>query len=64
MTDRQQRATSVLINQVTKDTISNLLGILDGVSLLDGFRGHFQLTYESGHVLNGDLQDIFLADEH
>ncbi len=53
-----------IIRQVSVDTISNVLGVLDGVAVLDGYDGEFVLTTEgSSEELNGDLQDFFLEIE-
>lgn len=43
------------------DTVSNLLGIIDGVSYLKGQEENFQFLYK-GKKLNGNLQDIFLEE--
>lgn len=50
-----------ILRQVSVDTTSNLLGVLDGSSYLRGAAGEFRLTYDDGDALNGDLQDEFLA---
>lgn len=50
-----------IIKQIQIDTISNLLGIMDGVVALENTDGDFSLNYE-GIPLNGDLQDIFLKE--
>jgi len=53
-----------IVRQTTVDTISNMLGVLDGVTTLEGFDGDFVLSLESEEEqLNGDLQDIFLEIE-
>ena len=64
MDDDQKAAVAVLIRQVIVDTLSNVFGILDGSSLLKGFRDSFVLSYgPDGERLNGDLQDLLLAAE-
>jgi hypothetical protein len=60
MDPAQRGALDVLVKQVVVDTVSTILGILDGPTVLPRFRGPFTLTYESGAKLNGDLQDLFL----
>ena len=53
-----------ILRQVATDTASHVLGVIDGVSFLEGFDNEFQLT--QGHdkrLLSGDLQSIFLATE-
>lgn len=51
-----------IIRQISVDTTSNILGIIDGVNILDGVKGSFDLSLD-GISLNGDLQSIFLAEE-
>jgi hypothetical protein len=54
-----------IVRQIMVDTISNLFGILDGVSSLGGISEDFILTSKSdGLKINGDLQDIYLALEN
>jgi hypothetical protein len=53
-----------IMRQIMVDTTSNILGILDGSSFLDNYRGEFCLTTDdSGEKINGDLQDVFLSQE-
>jgi hypothetical protein len=52
-----------IIRQVSVDTTSNILGVIDGVNTLDGLKGEFHLAYEDEQQLNGDLQSLFLAEE-
>lgn len=49
-----------LVRLVTIDTISSLLGLIDGVSSFEGQTDEFELTY-ADDVISGDLQDTFLA---
>ncbi len=51
------------MKQVMIDTISNLFGIIDGSSYLEGFNdGDFELKYgaQIKSTISGDLQDLFL----
>jgi hypothetical protein len=51
-----------MMQQSAVDTISNIFGILDGTSTLEAYSEDFKLTYGArGKKLNGDLQDLFLA---
>ncbi|WP_411835988.1 hypothetical protein ACLBNB_02325 [Pseudomonas chlororaphis subsp. aurantiaca] len=60
----QQAVFFELIRQTMIDTTSNILGILDGVSTLNGANDKFALTYgKSQETLTGDLQSLFLAEE-
>ena len=51
-----------IFRQVAVDTISEVLGILDGVADVASFPIALELTC-SGTQLNGDLQDYFLAEQ-
>ena len=58
----QKRIFFSILRQVAIDTTAQILGILDGTSSMDGYDAEFKLTTsENGQVINGDLQDIFLA---
>lgn len=64
MDAEQKKAVRTLVRQVLLDTVSNLFAILDGSSLLTGFRKQFVLTYEaSQEKFNGDLQELLLSAE-
>jgi hypothetical protein len=53
-----------VIRQTMLDTTSNLLGIMDGVSTIEGVNDAFSLTYGiDNDTLTGDLQSLFLAEE-
>jgi hypothetical protein len=63
MNNDQQEALRLLARQVMVDTASNILGILDGSSILESYRKEFSLTYGTdSDRLNGELQDYFLAE--
>jgi len=61
LTDEQRAVVRSIVRQVAIDTVSHMLGIIDGPTLLNKYRGEFCLTYDGGPPLNGDLQDLFLA---
>ena len=64
LNDEQRRQFEFAIRQVMVDTISNMLGILDGTSILEKYREEFSLKYgDDEKELNGDLQDFFLSEE-
>jgi len=64
MDSEQKEAVRLLLTQILLDTVSNLFGILDGSSLLEGFREQFVLTYGgSREKINGDLQEMLLGTE-
>ncbi len=48
-----------IIEQTMIDTISNMLGIIDGSSTAYNFDKEIKLTID-GHDVDGDLQDLFL----
>ena len=53
-----------IMRQVRVDTVSEIFGILDGSSPLDGPRENFVLVSQSDNrKLNGNLQDLFLEAE-
>ncbi len=53
-----------VIRQTMVDTTSNILGIIDGVSVINHENDEFSLTYgDDKKLLFGDLQSLFLAEE-
>lgn len=53
-----------IIRQVEVDTVSSVLGILDGTTYVDDEASNFKLLTDEGEQpLNGELQDIFLEME-
>lgn len=48
-----------IIEQIVIDTISNMLGAIDGSSTLAGFESVIGLTADN-QCIQGDLQDLFL----
>ena len=59
----QQQALFEIIKQTIIDTTSNILGIIDGVSIIEGATDDFSLTYGKDKIpLSGDLQSLFLAE--
>jgi len=64
LNEDQQRAFLQVIRQTMVDTISNLLGIIDGASFIEGVDQDFELTHGNNrNPLSGDLQSLFLASE-
>lgn len=55
----QREALLGFCRQVMADTVSHVLGILDGSSYVPG-RPLFTLNSDDGQRLDGDLQDLFL----
>ena len=61
--DFQQRDVLLsVVRQVMVDTLSNILGIIDGGCILNDFRGDFELSMD-GQSLAGDLKDLLLEAE-
>ena len=58
----QQTVFFEIVRQIAVDTTSNVLGVIDGASYLEGADGRFELTH-GALKLNGDLQGLFLAEE-
>lgn len=52
-----------ILRQVSVDTTSNLLGVLDGVNPIRDRFIQFSVVDEDGSTLSGDLQDHFLIQE-
>jgi len=59
----QQEVLFEIMRQISVDTVSNVLAILDGGSPLKDSFEDYSLTYGGGEKLNGDLQSLFLAEE-
>jgi hypothetical protein len=51
-----------IVRQVTVDTISNMLGVIDGSSFIDSSAPRFELICGVEH-LEGDLQMYFLNED-
>ncbi len=64
LTEEQRNQFIEAVQQIMLDTLSNVLGVLDGSTLLEKHRDYFHLTYgQTPTELNGDLQDILLSPE-
>lgn len=64
LSDEQRGAMISVLRNAIVDTLSNVLGILDGTTLLATYRERFRLTYgDDQQQLNGDLQDLLLSEE-
>lgn len=51
-----------IIRQVSVDTVSSLLGVIDGVCFIEGATDTYKLTYGQ-QDLGDDLQSLFLVEE-
>ena len=62
--DSQKSIFYEIVRQVMADTVSNMLGVIDGVSTLEGADDELRLLTAKGNKeLSGDLQDTFLEQE-
>lgn len=59
LTDDDKQVLMKIIEQIVTDTISNMLGAIDGSSTLADFESEIALVVDSQNV-QGDLQDLFL----
>ncbi len=51
-----------IIRQTSVDTVSCVLGVVDGVCFIEGETDSYKLTY-GGQDLGNDLQSLFLVEE-
>lgn len=59
LTDADKKVLLNIIEQTMIDTISNMLGAIDGTSTLAGFESNIELTVQK-QCVQGDLQDLFI----
>ena len=52
-----------IIRQTAIDTVSNVLGVIDGSTYLEEMDGELNLLSGTGVKLNGELQGFFLEQE-
>lgn len=65
LTTDQKDSLFKIIRQVEVDTVSNLLGVLDGVSWLENQTSPFIVTEKGkSEQINGNLQDLFIEKEY
>ncbi len=64
LSDLEKKDFISFIRMIEVNTISHVLGIIDGSSYLDENNEEFQLICSSdGKIISGDLQDYFLGAE-
>lgn len=62
--EKKQKLFFSILRQISVDTVSEFLSILDGLTLLNGQNSEFVLKEkEDEKIINGDLQDLFLQLE-
>ncbi|HEY7499464.1 MAG TPA: hypothetical protein VH740_13185 [Vicinamibacterales bacterium] len=62
---RHRKVITEIMRQVQVDTVSEMFGIFDGTSALNGRIEKFELIHAVGRArvrLNGDLQDLLLNE--
>lgn len=62
LSEEQREVFFEVVRQVAVDTTSNILGVIDGISYIEGADGGFELTH-GARKLNGDLQSLFLTED-
>lgn len=45
------------------DTVSNVLGVFDGVNAIEGADAGFAVIYGGDQRMDGDLQSLFLVED-
>ena len=64
LSTEQQAVFFEVVRQISADTMSNVLGVIDGVNSVEGVDAELVLTYDGDRQpLNGDLQSLFLVEE-
>lgn len=63
LSDEQRSVFFEVIRQVSVDTTSNVLGVIDGVNTLEEGQAGFILLYDQDQKLSGDLQSLFLVED-
>ena len=62
--EKKQNQFFSILRQISVDTVSEFLSILDGITLLNGQNSEFVLKEKGDEkIINGDLQDLFLQLE-
>lgn len=61
LSQEQREVFFEIVRQVTIDTTSNVLGVIDGVNVLEGDDSEFELKSGTQQI-SGDLQALFLAE--
>jgi hypothetical protein len=61
--DEQRNVFFEIVRQVSVDTTSNILGVLDGINPVQGIEAGIVVSDTKGNRLNGDLQSLFLVED-
>ena len=63
LTQEQKFIFFKIVRQVSVDTVSSVLGIIDGVGFIEGATEEYTLIYGRDQKLSGDLQSLFLVEQ-
>jgi len=63
LSEDQRTAFFEVVRQVSVDTVSNVLGIFDGVNMIEGADAGFAVIYGRDQRMDGDLQSLFLVED-
>ena len=62
LSEEQRAVFFEVVRQVSVDTVSNVLGVLDGVNMIAGADAGFAVIYNGDQRMDGDLQSLFLVE--
>jgi len=63
LSEEQRTVFFEVVRQVSVDTVSNVLGVFDGVNMLEGADAGFAVIYGRDQRMSGDLQSLFLVED-
>lgn len=63
LSEEQRAVLFEIVRQVSVDTVSNVLGVFDGVNMIEGADAGFTVIYGRDQKMNGDLQSLFLVED-
>ena len=63
LSEEQRAVFFEVIRQVSVDTVSNVLGVFDGVNAIEGADAGFAVIYGRDQRMDGDLQSLFLVED-
>lgn len=63
LSEEQRGVFFEVVRQVSVDTVSNVLGVFDGVNAIEGADAGFAVIYGRDQRMDGDLQSLFLVED-
>ena len=63
LSEEQRAVFFEVVRQVSVDTVSNVLGVFDGVNMIEGADAGFAVIYGRDQRMDGDLQSLFLVED-